>query len=73
MNQTDAELLRQVADMDGTPEGAYNIRKDGALDSRRSTDTIEISRKDDKPSTSASRRARRARTYTSPSCSPRAA
>ena len=49
MNQTDAELLKQIADMDGVPEGAYNIRKDGALDSRRSTDTIEISSKDDKP------------------------
>ena len=49
MNQTDSELLRQIADMDGTPEGAYNIRKDGALDSRQSTDTIEISSKTDKP------------------------
>ena len=49
MNHTDAELLKQIADMDGVPEGAYNIRKDGGLDSRRSTETIEISSKEDKP------------------------
>ena len=49
MNHTDAELLKQIADLDGVPQGAYNIRKDGGLDSRRSTDTIEISSKEDKP------------------------
>ena len=49
MNRTDTELLKQIADMDGAPEGAYNIRKDGGLDSRRSTETIQISSKEDKP------------------------
>ena len=37
MNRTDTELLRQIADMDGVPQGAYNIRKDGGLEPRRST------------------------------------
>ena len=49
MNQTDTELLKQIAGMDGVPEGAYNIRKDGGMDSRRSTETIEITSKEDKP------------------------
>ena len=48
-NQVDLELLRQIADLEKVPQGAYNIRKDGQLDSRSSTANIEISTKEDKP------------------------
>ena len=49
MNHIDGSLLREIAGMDGVPEGAYNIRKDGGLDSRRSTEALEITTKGDKP------------------------
>ncbi|MGM9578913.1 MAG: SufB/SufD family protein [Evtepia sp.] len=51
MARTKAEidLLREVADLEGTPKGAYNIRKNGKLDSRNSTENIEIVTKEDKP------------------------
>lgn len=42
-------LLREVADLDSLPAGAYNIRLNGASDSRRSTAHIEIVTKTDKP------------------------
>ena len=44
MARTKAEidLLREVADLGGTPKGAYNIRKNGKLDSRNSTENIQI-------------------------------
>lgn len=42
------ELLAQIADLHKTPEGAYNIRANGALDSRSSTANIEIVSKTDK-------------------------
>ena len=48
-NKVDLELLRQIADLEKVPQGAYNIRKDGQLDSRSSTANIEISTKEDKP------------------------
>ncbi len=48
MNRTDAQLLQQIAGLDSAPEGAYNLRKNGQLDARRSTDSIAISTKEDK-------------------------
>lgn len=49
MNQTDNELLRQIADMDGVPtSGAYNIRKNSQLECRGCSENIEISTKEDK-------------------------
>ncbi|MEG0440752.1 MAG: SufD family Fe-S cluster assembly protein [Oscillospiraceae bacterium] len=49
MNQTDNELLRQIADMDGVPaSGAYNIRKNSQLECRGCSENIEITTKEDK-------------------------
>ncbi|MEG2000172.1 MAG: SufD family Fe-S cluster assembly protein [Evtepia sp.] len=48
MTKIDTNLLREVAALEGTPKGAYNIRKNGALDSRVSTENIEIVTKEDK-------------------------
>lgn len=49
MTKIDAALLREVAELEETPKGAYNIRKNGQLDSRSSTANIEITSKTDKP------------------------
>ena len=35
-------LLREIADLHGVPEGAYNIRSNGKLDSRNTTANIDI-------------------------------
>ena len=49
MDELEKMLLLQVADLHKVPEGAYNIRKDGETDGRRSTANIEIApRKDGK-------------------------
>ncbi len=47
-NETDRELLRQIADLESVPQGAYNIRKNSQLDGRASTAHIEIVSKTDK-------------------------
>lgn len=49
MNDTEKQLLKIIADMDGTPTGAYNIRANGALESRATTENIDIRTKTDKP------------------------
>lgn len=49
MNDTEKQLLKIIADMDGTPAGAYNIRANGALESRATTKNIDIRTKTDKP------------------------
>lgn len=49
MNTVDSELLEQIADLHGKPEGAYNIRKDSGCDGRESTENIQIVGKEDKP------------------------
>lgn len=49
MTETEQQLLKIIADMEGTPSGAYNIRANGALDSRATTDNIDIKTKTDKP------------------------
>ncbi len=48
MNNTELELLRIIADMDGTPEGAFNIRSNSGLADRRVTENIDIKNKTDK-------------------------
>ena len=47
MDRMEARLLREVADLDGLPVGAYNIRKDGKSDGRVSTAHIVIDTKTD--------------------------
>ncbi len=42
MNHVDIDLLRAIADLETVPQGAYNIRKNGALDGRHNTANIEI-------------------------------
>ena len=41
-------LLHEVADLNGVPKGAYNIRHNSQSDGRQSTETIEIVGKTDK-------------------------
>lgn len=48
MNNTELELLKIIADMDGTPDGAFNIRANGGLADRRVTENIDIKTKTDK-------------------------
>ena len=42
-------LLKEVADLESIPTGAYNIRSNGALHSRNVTANIDIVPKADKP------------------------
>jgi Fe-S cluster assembly scaffold protein SufB len=49
LDVTDKALLKEIADWDGTPEGAYNIRKNGAGIARQSAPGITIVSKTDKP------------------------
>ncbi len=49
MNKIDKNMLQAVADLHGTPQGAYNIRKNGEGIERRSTENIIIEPKADKP------------------------
>ena len=49
LSQTELGLLRQIADLEKTPQGAYNIRKNGQADGRSSTANILIESKTDKP------------------------
>ena len=48
MTKIDTRLLREIADLEGTPKGAYTIRKNGQLESRSNTANIEIVSKTDK-------------------------
>ena len=48
MTKVDTKLLREIADLESTPKGAYNIRKNGKLEGRSSTANIEIVTKTDK-------------------------
>ncbi len=47
MIKIDSDLLRTIAALEGTPKGAYNIRKNGKLDGRSSTANIAIDTKTD--------------------------
>lgn len=49
MDKTDLHMLEAVADLHGIPQGAYNIRKNGAGVERRSSANITIEPKTDKP------------------------
>lgn len=49
MNQIEQNLLASIADLHGTPKGAYNIRENGAGVGRQSTENIIITTKTDKP------------------------
>ncbi len=49
MDAIKKRLLREVADLDSLPVGAYNIREDGALGGRNTTANIDIKTKSDKP------------------------
>lgn len=48
INQIDSELLEQIADMHGIPQGSFNIRKNGQSIARNSDNDIEIISKTDK-------------------------
>ncbi len=45
--EIDRQLLEKIADLTGTPVGAFNIRKDSGCDGRQSTEHIEITGKTD--------------------------
>lgn len=49
MDKIDRSMLEAVADLHGTPQGAYNIRKNGEGIERRSSANITIEPKTDKP------------------------
>lgn len=49
MDKIQENLLAEIADLHGIPEGAYNIRANGQLAGRNCTANIEISTKTDKP------------------------
>lgn len=49
LNAVDKKLLKEVADLHGVPQGAYNIRKNGEGISRSTTANIDIVTKQDKP------------------------
>ena len=50
MDKLEKNLLKQVADIEKTPRGAYNIRKNGEGIERNTTANIDIVTKKDKPS-----------------------
>ena len=49
MNSIDTHLLREIADLERVPQGAYNIRKNGQLEGRSNSANIVIESKEDKP------------------------
>ena len=49
MNEIEKNLLREVAELDALPVGAYNIRSDGKSVARNTSANIDIVTKQDKP------------------------
>lgn len=49
LSKIDSNILETIADLHGTPQGAYNIRKNGQGVARVCTENITISPKEDKP------------------------
>lgn len=49
LSALDKMILEQVADIHGTPQGAYNIRRNGEAAGRNTTVNIDIVTKKDKP------------------------
>ena len=47
MDAIEKDLLLKIADLHGVPEGAYNIRKNGELESRNTTANIDVVTKTD--------------------------
>ena len=45
LSKIDKQLLSEIADLHSIPQGSYNIRKDGELYSRNSTEDVEIKQK----------------------------
>lgn len=48
MNNIEKDLLKIIADMDGVTEGAFNIRANGTLAERHTTESVDIKTKTDK-------------------------
>ena len=49
MEKLDWKLLKEIAELEKTPIGAYNFRVNGQLDDRQTTANIDIQTKSDKP------------------------
>ncbi len=49
LNALDKDLLKEIADLHGVPQGAYNIRKNGESLGRESREGITITPKEDRP------------------------
>ena len=49
MDKTEWKLLKEIADLEKVPQGAYNFRVNGRLDARSVTANIDIVSKTDKP------------------------
>lgn len=49
MDKIEKNLLEQIADLHDVPQGAYNIRANGQLSGRATTENIDIVTKTDKP------------------------
>lgn len=49
MDLLEKNLLKEIADLEGIPVGAYNIRKNGESEARNSTANIQITQKKDAP------------------------
>ena len=49
MDQLEKDMLEKIADIHSVPEGAYNIRSNGKLESRNTTANIDIVTKKGKP------------------------
>ena len=49
MDKTELKILKAIADLEKTPQGAYNFRVNGQLDGRNTTANIDIASKEDKP------------------------
>lgn len=49
MEKVDKELLKEISDIDGEIQGAYNIRKNGKGIERKVTENVNIVTKQDKP------------------------
>ena len=49
LNDIQKHILAEIANLEGIPKGAYNIRSNGESEGRNSTANIEIASKEDKP------------------------
>lgn len=49
MDKQQWKLMKEIADLEKVPQGAYNFRVDGQLDDRHTTANIDIISKTDKP------------------------